>query len=129
MVVFVGVFFPLLSNIVFGVKKIDPILIDAAKTLGASRGQMFYRVMLPSTVPQIMNGIRVGLGVGWMCIVSAEMIAIQGAGIGKFILLNAGIGNWPNVFVGIIITSLLGIMTIEFSGYLQKRISKRMGVV
>ncbi len=129
MVVFVGVFFPLLSNIVFGVKKIDPVLLDAAKTLGASKAQLFYKVMLPSTVPQIMNGIRVGLGVGWMCIVAAEMVAISGAGIGKFILLNSQIGNWPNVFVGIIITSFLGILTIEFTGYLQKRISERMGVV
>lgn len=128
MVVFIGVFFPLLSNTIFGVKKIDSHLVDAAKTLGANEYQIFYKVMLPCTVPYIMNGIRIGLGIGWMCIVAAEMIAPFGGGIGYFINNQAQIGNWPNVFVGLGIISVLGIMTTGLADYIHRIISRRMGL-
>lgn len=128
MVVFIGVFFPLLSNTIFGVKKIDRHLVDAAKTLGANEYQIFYKVMLPCTVPYIMNGIRIGLGIGWMCIVAAEMIAPFGGGVGYFINSQAQIGNWPNVFVGLGIISVLGIMTTGLADYIHKIISQRMGL-
>jgi len=128
MVVFIGVFFPLLSNTIFGVKKIDSHLVDAAKTLGANEYQIFYKVMLPCTVPYIMNGIRIGLGIGWMCIVAAEMIAPFGGGVGYFINNQAQIGNWPNVFVGLGIVSALGIMTTGLADYVHRVISRRMGL-
>ncbi|NCB64140.1 MAG: ABC transporter permease [Clostridia bacterium] len=128
MVVFIGVFFPLLTNTIFGVKKIDSHLVDAAKTLGANEYQIFYKVMLPCTAPYIMNGIRVGLGIGWMCIVAAEMIAPFGGGIGYFINNQAQIGNWPNVFVGLGIVSVLGIMTTGLADYVHRIISRRMGI-
>ena len=75
LVVFIGIFFPLLTNIIFGVRKIDNNLIDAAETLGASRMQVFVKVLVPSTIPYLMNGIKIGLGIGWMCIVAAELYA------------------------------------------------------
>ena len=129
MVVFVGVFFPLLSNTVFGVKKIDTYMIDAARTLGANGLQTFYKVMLPCTVPYIMNGVKIGLGIGWMCIVAAEMIMAKGGGVGYFILNNAAqVGNWPNVFVGLIIISFLGIITTGIAERAHKIIVSRMGM-
>ncbi len=129
MVVFIGVFFPLLSNTVFGVKKIDSYMIDAARTLGASNLQTFYKVMLPCTVPYIMNGVKIGLGIGWMCIVAAEMIMAQGGGVGYFILNNAEqVGNWPNVFVGLIIVSFLGIITTGIAERAHRVIISRMGM-
>ena len=129
MVVFIGVFFPLLSNTVFGVKKIDTYMMDAAKTLGASNLQTFYKVMLPCTVPYIMNGIKIGLGIGWMCIVAAEMIMAQGGGVGYLIVTNAQqLGNWPNVFVGILIVSFLGIITTGIAERIHKIIVTRMGM-
>ncbi|MDI3482967.1 MAG: sulfonate transport system permease protein [Candidatus Methanomethylophilaceae archaeon] len=128
MVVFVGVFFPVLSNTIFGVKKVDPYLIDAARTLGANDLQVFYKVILPSTIPYIMNGVRVGLGIGWMCIVAAEMILAFGGGIGYFILSQSNIGNWPNVFVGIAIVSILGILTTGLADRAHVIISRRMGL-
>ena len=79
LVVFIGIFFPLVSNTVFGVKKIDHSLIDAARTLGSSNTQVFYKVMFPCAVPYIMNGIRVGSGIGWMCIVASELMLLTEA--------------------------------------------------
>jgi len=128
LVVFVGIFFPLLSNTVFGVKKIDRNLVDAAKTLGASKTQVFYKVMFPCAVPYIMNGIRVGSGIGWMCIVASELYASFGGGIGYFVGIQASIGAWSNVFVGIIVIAILGILTTGLFDYIHKIISKRVGM-
>jgi NitT/TauT family transport system permease protein len=128
LVVFVGIFFPLLYNTIFGVKKIDQNLVDASKTLGANNGQIFYKVMLPCTTPFIMNGMRIGFGIGWMCIVAAEMIAPLGGGMGYFISLQSVLSNWPNVFVGLGIISLLGILTTGLADYAYRIIAKRMGM-
>ena len=128
LVVFIGIFFPLLTNVIFGVKKIDPSLVDAAKTLGASKPQLFTKVMLPSSVPYIMNGIKIGLGIGWMCIVAAEMYMPVGVGVGWCISTMCENGLWASTFAILIIIPILGILPTSVSEYLQKYISKRMGV-
>ena len=127
LVVFVGIFFPLLTNVIFGVKKIDPTLLDAARTLGANKFQLFTKVMAPSAVPYVMNGIKVGLGVGWMCIVAAEMYSPMAIGVGYCISNMCMNGLWPSTFAMLIIIAFLGILTTSSAEYLQKYISKRMG--
>jgi ABC-type nitrate/sulfonate/bicarbonate transport system permease component len=126
-VIFIGVFFPLLSSVYFGVKSVDPVLLDAAKTQGAGKLDIFGKVILPSTVPFIMSGIRIGLGIGWMCIVAAEMIGARGGGIGYYISIQGEIGNYPGVFAGIVVIAILGILTTGASGYLEQLLNKRMG--
>ena len=128
LVVFIGIFFPLLTNIIFGVKKIDPTLVDAARTLGANKMQVFTKVMAPSSIPYVMNGIKVGLGVGWMCIVASELYAASGGGIGYFVGLQASLGFWPNVYAGIFVIAILGILTTSLFDYIYKIITKRMGM-
>ncbi|MDD2626890.1 MAG: ABC transporter permease [Candidatus Methanomethylophilus sp.] len=128
LVVFIGIFFPLLTNVVFGVSKIDSSLLDAAKTLGASRAQIFVKVMVPSTVPYIMNGVKVGLGIGWMCIVAAELYAPTLAGIGYFLSEQATLGYWPGAFAAIIVIAVLGLLTTGVAEYVHKFIAKRMGM-
>ena len=128
MVVFIGIFFPLLTNIVFGVQKIDSTLIDAAKTLGASDGQIFVKVLVPSTIPYLMNGIKVGLGVGWMCIVAAELYNTSLSGIGYFVKFMIDNSSYDYAFAGIIIIAVLGLLTTGVAEYISKVISRRMGV-
>lgn len=128
LVVFIGIFFPLLTNIIFGVKKIDQTLVDAARTLGANKVQLFTKVMAPSSIPYLMNGIKVGLGVGWMCIVAAEMYSPLSIGVGYCISNMCMNGLWPSTFAVLIVIAILGILTISASEYLQKYISKKMGV-
>ena len=128
LVVFIGIFFPLLTNIIFGVKKIDPTLIDAAKTLGANKTQVFVKVMVPSAIPYLMNGIKVGLGVGWMCIVAAEMYSPVSIGVGYCLQSMCQNSLWPSVFAVLIVIAILGILTTSLAEYIQKRISKRMGM-
>ena len=128
LVVFIGIFFPLLTNIIFGVKKIDQTLVDAARTLGANKTQVFLKVMVPSAVPYLMNGIKVGLGVGWMCIVAAEMYSPVSIGVGYCLQSMCQNSLWPSVFAILVIIAFLGIMTTSLTEYMQKRISKRMGI-
>ncbi|MDR3283158.1 MAG: ABC transporter permease [Candidatus Methanoplasma sp.] len=127
-VVFVGIFFPLLTSVIFGVRKIDPNWIDAAKTLGASQLQIFAKVVIPASIPYLMNGVKVGLGIGWMCIVSAELYASPIGGVGFYISNQAFVGYWPGVFAGIFIVGVLGIITVGTADYLHRTLSKRMGV-
>ncbi|MCX6651222.1 MAG: ABC transporter permease [Methanomassiliicoccales archaeon] len=128
MVIFIGVLFPLISNIYFGVKSVDPILLDAARTQGASRVQMFTKVIFPYTIPFLMTGIRIGMGIGWMCIVAAEMVSVSGGGVGYYIALQVTVGMYDKMFAGIIVIAILGLMTTGIMQYLENAINKRMGV-
>lgn len=129
MVIFVGVLFPLLSNIYFGVKSVDPILLDAARTQGASRLQIFTKVVFPYTIPFLMTGIRIGMGIGWMCIVAAEMIGVQGGGLGYYILTQAlTLGLYDRMFAGLIVVAILGLLTTGIMQYLENLTNRRMGI-
>jgi NitT/TauT family transport system permease protein len=125
--IFIGVFFPLLSAVIFGVKSVDPLLIDAAKTQGAKRWNIFSKVIVPYTVPFLMTGISIGMGIGWMCIVAAEMIGGQGGGVGYYISYMSNIGLYANVFAGMATLAILGLLTTSLSGYIEKRVNARMG--
>jgi NitT/TauT family transport system permease protein len=126
--IFIGVFFPILSNVIFGVRSVDPVLIDAARTQGAKRWHIFSKVIMPSTVPFIMTGIRIGMGIGWMCIVAAEIIGGQGGGVGFYISYQSDIGRYAYAYAGMATLAILGLLTTSFSGYIENRVNKRMGM-
>ncbi len=128
MVIFLGVLFPLLSNVIFGVKSVDKSLIDAAKTMGANRMQQFTKVVFPYTVPFLMTGITIGLGIGWMCIVAAEIIGAVGGGVGFYIQYTATIGRYDLMFAGMVVIAILGISTVGASRIVERRLNRRMGV-
>ena len=128
MVVFIGIVFPLLTNVIFGVQKIDSVLVDAAKTLGASNLQIFGKVLVPSTIPYLMNGIKVGLGIGWMCIVAAELYNTTLGGIGYYVKFMIDNSSYDYAFAGIIVIAILGLLTTGVAEYISKVVSKRMGV-
>ncbi len=76
-----GCFWVMVTNVIHGVKSVDPVLIRAAHTLGASRRQIFYRVVLPASLPRIFAGMKVALGLAFLVIVAVEMIGtIEGLG-------------------------------------------------
>jgi NitT/TauT family transport system permease protein len=126
--IFIGVFFPILSNVIFGVMSVDPLLIDAARTQGANKWQVFIKVIFPSSIPYIMTGIKIGLGIGWMCIVAAEFIAAQGGGVGAIIVSGQNIGRYDIMFAGMVTVALLGLATLAISTFLERRVTKWMGM-
>lgn len=128
-IVFLGIFFPILLNVSFGARSVDPVLIDAARTLGAKRGAIFSKVVLPFTVPYMMTGITVGLGVGWMCIVAAEMLGAVGGGVGLYIYNMAYQGAlYDFMYAGMVVIGLLSVLTTGVAGLLEQRMSRWMGM-
>jgi NitT/TauT family transport system permease protein len=128
-IVFLGVFFPILLNVIFGVKSVDQKLVDAARTLGAKRSAVFTKVVMPAIVPYMMTGIKVGLGVGWMCIVAAEMMPIQGGtGVGYYVWLSADYSRYDFTYATMLVIGLLSILTTGVAELIEKRVSRWMGI-
>jgi len=120
-IVFIGVVFPIILNTIQGVKSTDPRLIDAAKTLGASKSIIVTKVVIPSAFPSIMTGLRIGLGVGWMAIVAAEMVIRSPVGLGYFIWNMGDLGRYAEMVAGMIVIGVIGyIMNISIL-LLQRR--------
>ena len=84
-IIFLGIFFPILLNTIDAVKNVEPNIIRAARCLGANHWSVITRVILRAALPQIVTGIRIGLGVGWMALVAAELV---GANSGLGFLIN-----------------------------------------
>ena len=123
-IVFIGMVFPIILNTVHGVKSTDARLIDAAKTLGASESKVVTKVIIPSALPSIIAGLRIGLGVGWMAIVAAEMVIRSPVGLGYFIWNMGDLGRYAEMVAGMIVIGVIGyIMNISIL-LLQKRFIK-----
>jgi len=127
LVVFIGIFFPLLTNISFGVKNIDSSIVDAARTLGASKFAVVYKVLLPAAIPYMLNGLKIGLGIGWMCIVAAEMYSSSG-GLGYMVATAGSVGDAPMVMAAIIVIGLLGMCTVSASEQLNRIVGRWVGI-
>lgn len=80
-----GSFFPVVANVMFGVQNVRQTLIDSARVLGASERDIFFKILIPAAAPSIINGLRVGLAIGWACLVGAEMLPGSLAGVGYLI--------------------------------------------
>lgn len=107
-IVFIGMVFPIILNTIYGVKSTDPRLIDAAKTLGASGSGTVMKVVIPSALPSIVAGLRIGLGVGWMAIVAAEMVIRSPVGLGYFIWNMGDLGRYAEMVAGMIVIGVVG---------------------
>lgn len=102
-----GAFFPVLMNTIAGVRHIDLIYIRAAENIGVSKTTMFLKVLLPAASPYILSGMRVGVGVAFICVIVAEMIAVND-GLG-FRILEAREFLWSDKIIA-------GMITIGFLG-------------
>ena len=108
-IIFLGCFFPILVSTVAGVKGIEPNLVRAARCLGASEWQILWRVVLRAALPQIITGIRVGLGVGWMALVAAELVGAN-SGLGFLINDARTILRTDYVIVGMATIGIVGLL-------------------
>jgi NitT/TauT family transport system permease protein len=103
-----GAFFPVLMNTIAGVKHVDNIYLRAAQNLGASQRTIFWHVMIPAAMPYILTGIRVGIGIAFIVVIVAEMIAVN-TGLG-YRILEAREYFWSDkVIAGMISIGLVGL--------------------
>jgi ABC-type nitrate/sulfonate/bicarbonate transport system permease component len=107
-IIFLGMFFPILLNTIAGVKNIEPNLVRAAQCLGASEGRVLRRVVFRAALPQILTGIRIGLGVGWMALVAAELVGAN-SGLGFLINDARTLLRTDYVIVGMFTIGLVGL--------------------
>ena len=118
-VIALGVFFPMAINTYTGVRQADPLLVRAAVSFGARRLSVIRKVVLPSALPMIFAGLRLGAGTALLLLVAAEMIAVE-SGIG-FLVLHAGnIMSTTKLMVGVVVLSLLGVLSHWGLGRLER---------
>ena len=119
-IIFLGMFFPILLNTISGVKSIEPNLIRAARCLGANERRVLKRVVLRAALPQIITGIRIGLGVGWMALVAAELVGAN-SGLGFLINDARTLLRTDIVIVGMITIGVVGLVIDRTIRLLGKR--------
>jgi NitT/TauT family transport system permease protein len=105
--VFLGAFYPILLNTVFGVKNVEPRLFEAAAMLGCRGNAQFFKVVLPAALPSIFTGLRLGLGLAWFVIVVGEMTGVP-QGLGAVIMDGRTLSRTELVICGMIVIGLAG---------------------
>jgi len=107
--IFIASVFPMIVQTTVGVHTIEKRYLRAAENFGVPRGKLFRQVVFPATLPQIIVGMRIGLGVAWLVVVAAEMIALR-SGLGYMIIDSRNAGNrYDLVIAGMIIIGLIGL--------------------
>ena len=109
MLILVGTIPVIIIGTISGVKATPPLRLAVARSLGASEGQIFRHVILPSALPEIFTSARVGIGVAWSCLVAAELIAAD-QGLGWLVQYAGQALQVAFVIAGIIIIGILGYM-------------------
>jgi ABC-type nitrate/sulfonate/bicarbonate transport system permease component len=108
-IIFLGVFFPVLVNTVAAVRAVDPVLIRAGQSLGASQFSLLRKVVIPGSLPGIFTGLRVGLGIGWMALVAAELVAAT-SGLGFLINDARQVLQSDRIVLGMVAIGIIGLL-------------------
>jgi NitT/TauT family transport system permease protein len=116
---FIGAFFPIVLNTITGANQIDETYFRAARCCGASEPVIFRHVVLRGAMPYIVIGAAVGMGVCWMAVVSAEMIAGE-RGLGYMIWEAYSLAQYPLIIVGMFVIGALGAAMSWFIRVLEK---------
>lgn len=107
--IFLASVFPITVSAMAAVQNIQPVYIRAARNFGIGRIELFRRVIFPATFPQILTGIRIALGVAWLVVVAAEMIAVN-SGLGFLIIDARNAGKaYDRVVAGMVMIGLIGL--------------------
>jgi len=129
-VTFLGAFYTIVINVVGGAKSIDVRYFQAAQSMGSSKADIFRRIILPGTLPSIVVGSAVGMGITWEVVVAAEMISGggsqadgSGGGLGFFIWNSYVGGSYEQVVVGMISIGIAGYISSELLRHLGKYVT------
>lgn len=112
--------FPVIINVVTGVKNVDAVLIRAVRSLGATRLQIFVKVILPGSLPYVMVGLRLGFTMALIAVIVSQMIAAY-AGLGWLVSYAAGTFRTPDLYAGLVVLGALGIAANEVLRRLEHR--------
>jgi len=116
---FVGALYPILLNTIVGVKGVEPILIKAARDLGATDRQLFWEVILPGALPTILVGLKIGAGTSFVVVVATEMM-LANSGLGYLIATSASILALDGVFSGLVVLAFIGVIIFSMVDALER---------
>jgi NitT/TauT family transport system permease protein len=117
-IVFLGAFWVVLLNTIGGASNIDPNYKRAALSLGSTRRDLFWRIIFPATIPSIVTGMAVGMGIAWEMVVAAEMVAGR-TGLGYLL--------WQSFEINAIAQCIVCMVSIGIAGYLSSEIIRLFG--
>jgi len=120
-IIFIGAFYPILTSAIHGVMGVRSTLLDSARVLGAGEWDIFRKILLPAAAPSIVNGMRIGLGVAWMCLVSAEMLPGSISGVGYLITHAYTLARTDIVIAGMISIGIVGAVLDLFFRLVENR--------
>ena len=121
-IIFLGAFFPILLNTISGVRGVNPVYLDAARTLGTGEFSLIAKVLIPASLPMVLTGIRVGLGVGWMTLVAAELTGVRsGYGLGFMIMTARDLGRVDAILAGMAAIGLVGYLMDRTVLFLERK--------
>ena len=121
LVVIFLVLFPVTINTEAGLRTTSERLIEMLRSFGASRRQIFFKVSLPSALPFILAGLKLGIGRGLIGVVVAELFGSR-AGLGRLISQSADAFNMPELFAGVIVLAVAGIAMTAGFGWMEKKL-------
>ncbi|WP_247880296.1 ABC transporter permease [Brucella pituitosa] len=119
--VFLGAFYPVLINTIFGVRSVDNRLFEAASMLGCQGSAQFFNVVLPASLPSIFTGLRLGLGVAWMVIVVGEMTGVQ-TGLGAIIMEARQLSRTEIIIAVMLVIGILGFISDQIVMSIGRRL-------
>jgi len=113
------VIYLVLINTVAGVRNIDKIYLDVGKNFGASNWMMFTDVALPGALPLVVAGLKIGMGIALLVIVSAEFVGAR-SGIGYLIWTSWQVFQVEKMYVGLLVSAVLGFGSAILLNYLER---------
>ena len=120
--IFLGAFFPIFTSTLVGVARVEPIHRKVGIVHGASKLWILRSVVVPTVLPDIMAGMRVGLGTAWLTIVAAELAGGISTGLGRMMTNYAELLQVPEVIVGMLLIGLIGFLMNEILLLVEKRL-------
>lgn len=121
--IFLGGFFTILVNVIDGVHRIDPKLLEVAQVMETPKWKYISQLIIPAALPSIFTGLRVGIASCWMCVVAAELVA-SSTGLGYMIMNARQFSQTPVVIVGMITIGVIGKLTDSVLKEIEKRVIK-----
>ena len=113
---------PIIFNTVTGITNVDPVLVKLARTAGSSKFQMFWKVLLPASLPTVFTGIRMAAVFSLFMLIGAEMLGST-AGLGYLVMQAEGVMNYPVMYAAIVVTAIFGIVFMYAITLVEKRLT------
>ncbi|MGA7953791.1 MAG: nitrate ABC transporter permease [Gloeobacterales cyanobacterium] len=120
-VIFITAIWPIIINTAVGVQQIPQDYNNVARVLRLSKTKYFFKVLLPSALPYIFTGLKIGVGLSWLAIVAAEML-IGGVGIGFFIWDAYNAAKISDIILALFYVGLVGLLLDKFVSFIGSRL-------